>query len=438
MQASKTVILIIEDSPDTRYAIQKYLELEGFQVVTAGRALDGVDIAKRVGPHLILTDINLPDMTGRELATMLRSDARFSNTPIVALTAEDDKTQRDMAFAAGINGYLIKPIDPDELIMHIQFFMSGGTDGLADEQELDEARTRYMQDVVQRLEGQIRVLEEKNEELKRIDQMKDTFIQLTAHELRTPLTLITGYSRLLEDHPPLQEMMREDESISVLIEGLSESIARMQGIIEEILTTSRIMTSEIELDAKPTNLGAIVRKVLQEYKSAFHERRLSVRFDESQWPSSMRADGALLRLVIDNLVSNAIKYTPDGGRIFLTSQQNGQLVRFTIKDTGIGIAKEDHERIFERFHIGGNIATHTTSKTAFNGGGLGLGLAISQGIVEAHGGRISVDSPGHDPKRLPGSEFIVVLPLMTQSKSKPKPLEHGKKKLKRLPTRNTG
>jgi len=427
------VILIIEDSNDTRLALQKNLELEGYHVVLAGRALDGIDVARRSNPDLILTDINLPDMTGRELATTLRSDPRFASIPIVALTAEDDKNQREMAFAAGINGYLIKPIDPDALIMHIQFFLSGGTEGPDQDSNLDEARTRYMQDVVKRLEGRIRELERKNKELERVDQMKNTFIQLTAHELRTPLTLITGYSRLLEDHPPLQEMMRHDENVTVLINGLSESINRMQGIIEEILTTSRIMTSEIELDAKPTNMGAIVRKVLQDYDDALRERRITAYFEETQWPSSMRADGALLKLAIDNLVSNAIKYTPDGGKIMLTAQQNGQLVRFTVRDTGVGVAKKDRQRIFERFHIGGNIQTHTTSKTAFNGGGLGLGLAICKGIVEAHGGRVTVESAGHDPKNFPGSEFIVVLPLMSQSKTKSKPKRSGSG-IKRLQT----
>lgn len=415
---SRKTILIVEQDPAILRTLGEALKKQGFRILAATRALDGLDVTRKHSPDLIITELMLPDMTGRELATTLRTDSRFSNIPIVALIdADTDVEQRELSLVAGITGFIERPFNVDIIPIQIDFYLSGGEESVDDDDRLDEARGRYMQEFVNRLETRIRQLEQQNSELQRIDQMKDSFIQLTAHELRTPLTLITGYSRLLEDHPPLQKMRETDENISTLIDGLGESISRMQGIIEEILTVSRIMTSEIELNLAPVNMASIVKRVLSRYENALVERQLSLHWDEREWPISMRADGDLLQISIDNLLSNAIKYTPNLGNIYLSAQHTGSLLRFSVRDTGVGIDPKKHEAIFERFHIGGDVALHTTSKTAFGGGGLGLGLAICQGIVTAHGGKVWVESLGHDEQNLPGSEFIVVIPISSQKQS---------------------
>jgi len=412
---SAPTILIIEHDEQTRHDVKFILKGIGYHVVTASRGLDGIDVARKLSPDLIIVAMDLPDLMGGELATTLRSENRFLETPILVFLSEDNPEQRDMAFAAGINGHMVKPINLEALPFNVEFYMSGGTDSIDDTERLQVARTRFLQDVVKRLEERIRELEDKNETLERIDQMKDSFIQLTAHELRTPLTLITGYSRLLEDHPPMQELRANDEGMGTLIDGLVESITRMQGIIEEILTVSRIMTSNIELTLAPTNMAKLVKGVLTQYAEVINERDLTLYFNEQEWPQSMRADGDLIRLTVSNLISNAIKYTPNGGEIHIQAQTKGKLVRFSVRDTGIGIAHDKQSVIFDRFHIGGQVETHTTSKTAFGGGGLGLGLAICKGIIEAHGGTITVESEGYDPDTLPGSEFIVILPVIANS-----------------------
>lgn len=404
-------ILIIEHDEKIRHDVQFILKGIGYHVVTASRGLDGIDMARKISPDLIVLAMDLPDLTGGELTTTLRTDARFKDTPVLAFLSSDTPEERDMAFAAGINGHMVKPVNLEALPFNVEFYMSGGTDSLDDTERLQVARSRFLQDVVKRLEERIRELENKNETLERIDQMKDSFIQLTAHELRTPLTLITGYSRLLEDHPPVQTLRETDTNVGPLIEGLIESITRMQGVIEEILTVSRIMTSEIELTLSPVNLSKIVKTTLGQYKEVLQNRNLKLYFTPEEWPKSMRADGDLLQLTLSNLLSNAVKYTPDGGEIHLRAQTKGKLIRFSVKDTGIGIAHDKRDVIFERFHIGGEVETHTTSKTAFGGGGLGLGLAICKGIIQAHGGTITVESSGYDPQNPPGSEFIVILPL---------------------------
>jgi signal transduction histidine kinase len=128
----------------------------------------------------------------------------------------------------------------------------------------------------------------------------------------------------------------------------------------------------------------------------------------------MRADWELLELAVRSLLSNAIKFTPDGGTITFKAAVEGDKVRFSVKDTGIGIARETQKTLFERFHTNNDVQLHSTSKTAFRGGGIGLGLAVCKGIIQAHGGEITCFSEGYDPQRLPGSEFTVVMPLITE------------------------
>jgi signal transduction histidine kinase len=199
-------------------------------------------------------------------------------------------------------------------------------------------------------------------------------------------------------------------------------------VIEEILITSRIMTSKIELNLTNVQPAAVVQRVLNEFGFALIERELNVHFNGMEWPEKIHADADLLHITVANLVSNAIKYTPNKGHIYISARHNDQALMFSIRDTGIGIDRAHQQKIFERIHIDGDIALHGTSKTAFGGGGLGLGLAICKGIVEAHGGKIKVESPGQDKILCPGSEFAVFLPISVQDK-------RGTAALKRLAAR---
>ncbi|MCS7070605.1 MAG: hybrid sensor histidine kinase/response regulator [Anaerolinea sp.] len=404
-------VLYIEDDDASRLLVERTLTFAGYRVLTAARGLEGIDLARRELPDLILTDINLPDLTGREITTTLRRDERFNNIPIVALTAQTLREQREMTMAAGITGYLTKPLDVEALPGQIERYLSGARDTL-DAAALASAQTRYTQEVVARLEARIRELEARNDELLRLDRMKDAFIQITAHELRTPLTLIHGYNRLLAENAHLKLLMRDDPSIKLLIDGMSHAGARMQGVINEILTISRIVTDQISVSMNPVNLAEIVARAIASYADALKKRRLTVHYQRAHFPERILGDWELLEILVSNLLSNAIKYTPDGGSITIDGQFiDARLFEFTVADTGIGIHKADQTRIFDRFATLHASDLHSTSKTAFRGGGIGLGLAICKGIVQAHGGEIWAESPGYDEQRLPGSTFHVRLPV---------------------------
>jgi signal transduction histidine kinase len=411
--ADKKTILYIEDDPGSQILVQRTLAFAGYRVVVASCGLEGLDAAAREMPDMILMDINLPDLSGREVTTKLRGEERFRGMPIVALTALSQAGEREKAIAAGATGYLTKPIDVDKLPDQVAHYLAGARD-IAEAGALMEAHTAYNQEVVNRLESKIRELETSNAELLRLDKIKDDFIQLTAHELRTPLTLVYGYSRLLQESSIVRRLKDESGEVKMFIDGLVDSIERMSAVINEILTVSRITTGRIDLSLGPTNLSEIAEKVVQSFAQAAQQRNLLINFNPGQWPQLIQADSDLIELALSNVIGNAIKYTPDGGVVNLIARPGLTNVVLMFQDTGIGISKEDQARIFERFYTAGDTQLHSTSKTAFRGGGLGLGLAISKGIVEAHGGRIWVESEGRDEERLPGSIFYIDLPLQAR------------------------
>ncbi len=411
----KRTILYIEDDPASRRLVERTLTFAGFGVLIAERGLQGIDLARQHHPDLILTDINLPDLSGQEVASALRQEEQFDHTPIVALTAQGHGTADwEMAFAAGINGYITKPLDVEALAEQVEFYLKGGKDFI-DEEKLSAGRQKHSRQITSRLEQRIRELEKVNSELLQLDRMKDTFIQLTAHELRTPLTLVFGYTRLLEDQRAFQTMLAQNPDMDMLMKGLTESVERLQAIIDEIVTISRIMTNRIELTISPVNFGLLVNKAVKSYLRALNDRSLRLHFEPNQFPTDLRGDMELLYLVLLNLISNAIKYTPDGGDIYLSARYDTTQLQFSVRDTGIGIDREAQKRIFDRFHSTSDVMLHSTSKTAFGGGGLGLGLPICKGIVEAHGGTIRVESAGYDPVKRPGSEFMISLPMIAVS-----------------------
>jgi signal transduction histidine kinase len=407
----QATLLYIEDDEASRNLVQRVLAYSGYKVLIATRALEGIDLAKKHQPDLILTDINLPDLSGREIIVRLRSDPRLTTVPIVALTAQDHAFEREKTFVAGATGYITKPIDVETLVNKIEKFLQGHRETI-DSQALQSAQQAYNRELVERLEANVRDLEASNRALRRLDQLKEDFIQLTAHELRTPLTTVFGYSRLVQTSTAVQKIMAEDPDVNACLTGLMDSVDRLNRVINEIITISRVASGRIDLKLGPIDLQEIMDRVISGYTQVLRSRKLELKYEPSSWASAFFADGALLELALSNLLSNAIKYTPDGGTITLNVRRtNDETIQVSIRDSGIGIDPQDQQHIFDRFYTAGDTQLHSTSKTAFRGGGLGLGLAISRGIVEAHGGRIWVESECCDEKRMPGSTFFIELPL---------------------------
>lgn len=264
-------------------------------------------------------------------------------------------------------------------------------------------------DMTIKLQQRTRELEEANAVLKQMDKIKSNFIQISAHELRTPLTLVMGYSQMLEQDA------KDNPELASLAHGILEGADRMTDVVESMLDVSRIDSDALILKRINLEVKSVIRKVYKNYEEALKERNISFDTDGLESLPPISADPELLQKVFSHLLMNAIKFTPDGGEVRVVGRyMNGDeppQVELEIHDTGIGIAPEMKSIIFNKFSQTGEVLMHSSGKTKFKGGGPGLGLAIARGIVQAHGGHIRVESPGHDEEKFPGSSFFVTLPV---------------------------
>jgi len=258
-------------------------------------------------------------------------------------------------------------------------------------------------------------LEQTKWRLEKLDRTKSDFISIAAHELKTPLTLIQGYADILN-----LELARDsnERRRSALI-GMASGTQRLGAIIQDMIAVSMIDNDVLTLHYQPTTLQHIARMAVNDLEMSIPDRQLTLVVD--QFPPELGtfyADPQRLYLVFNHIVGNSVKYTPDGGAITISARMLGQskengleFVQVSIADTGIGIALDDRERIFDKFYGVTEPLRHSSGRTKFKGGGPGLGLAVAKGIIDAHGGKIWVESTGYDEKSCPGSTFHFVLPV---------------------------
>lgn len=426
-QSIQPKILYIDDDPINRSLVNRLLTNYEFEVIEAETGLEGLSIARKDPPNLILMDINMPGLDGHETTTRMRSIPVLARVPIIALTARSAKGERELALAAGCDGYITKPIDVDNFPHKIISYLDGYKDTITDD-ERQHYLGHYSHKLVEHLETKVVELEEANSRLQKIDKIKSDFITVAAHELRTPITLVYGYARLL------QMVAHETEQAEFVEGGVADlagriylSVQRLNEVVNDILNISLIEANQMRLQQNPVNLAEIISTALQELNPAKNNRRLNIVVEALDTLPSIIGDKDRLRQAFWNILSNAIKYTPDGGSIWVkgwlnkaapvdaeptsSNQVEEEGIIILVKDSGVGIDRLEQKEIFKHFYIVGDTAYHSSNKTAFGGGGIGLGLPITRGIIEAHRGRIWVESEGRDTATYPGSEFYVFLPL---------------------------
>ncbi len=256
-----------------------------------------------------------------------------------------------------------------------------------------------------------RALEKNNRDLERIDQAKSDFISIASHELRTPLTVIKGYSEMLMEDTSL------DPNFKFVMEKIHDGTIRLHEVMDSMFDIAQIDARSLKPNFQPVEMGHLIQEICIEQIESIKQRKQCLQLELPNLPH-VKSDPNLLRKLFHHIIRNAIKFTPNNGKITITGHSvpaildlpNGA-VEIIISDTGVGVDPNFREIIFTKFYQPGELGKHSTSKTRFKGGGAGLGLALAKGIVEAHGGRIYVESPGYDEINFPGSQFHVILPL---------------------------
>lgn len=381
-------ILAVDDEVLNLDSIERSLKkLKDFRLFKSSDPVKALDLLKKKPIQIIITDQRMPGMTGVEF--LRRANEISPGSVRIILTAYPDVDEILEAVNLGhIFAYLTKPWAPEQLLS-----------------VLKQAKSYYRvylqnQQLTRELQAKTELLEKQNRELQQFDELKNRFMIVASHELRTPATIITGSLELLAS----QKHQMTESQYKILQNALNGAY-RLNEIIETFFEVIRNKAGESTLHPTVVNIKDVFDLVLNRFTDYIQKRQVKFHI-HLQDNLHVMGDKRKLYLVFENLVSNALKFTPDGGKVHLKGfRQNGN-VRVEVADSGIGIPPEEQKRIFQTFYQLENYNYHHTSRHEFLGGGTGLGLSLCKRIVEAHDGDIWCESPGADQ----GSSFFVELP----------------------------
>jgi signal transduction histidine kinase len=384
--------------------MQSMLAEKILEVLEVAYALTDRDLRVfEVGGNVPLLQDGRPDWQGQPLPDLVPELVGVEEALADILAGRLPRFELDLVnreTSTGALSYLKMAVlprhDPSGRIAGLLYVIADATEAGSLQQQLAQERNELwlLQD---QLEYQYIELVAANAELQRMSEIKSAFVSIAAHELRTPMASIQGYLEVLLDG----ELGAFNEEQRQYLETVQSSAQRLLELTNTLLDMARIEAGHIDLVLQPTDITDLLNRVATEFRPHLAARSQSLSLEvDSHLPAAL-CDRARATQIISNLVSNACKYSPEGGRIDVraTRAEEVGFLQISVSDTGVGISAEDEPKLFHRFF-------RTESAKTVNASGAGLGLAISRSLVELHGGRIWFDSePGK------GSCFYVTLPI---------------------------
>jgi len=351
--------MIVDDQPSNRFVKTQILRRGDFDVCEAATGRDAIRMAAERDPDVVLLDVHLPDINGIEVCRRLKAVPRPVPLSVLQMSASAiTDADRVSGLDSGADAYLTEPVSAEVLLATVRAL-----------------------DRVRQLEAA----------LADANRSKDEFLAVLSHELRTPLNIMLGRITQLRE-PGLPDEVRQRA-----LDALERSARHQWRLVDELLDVARIEKGKLELQVAPLDLADVVRAVADAMSARIGAARVELRLDVK--PATIEGDANRLQQVLTNLIANAVQFTPPGGLITLTVSPRDSEVEIVVADTGVGIDRALLPHVFERFR-------QSSDPQQRGHRGLGLGLAIATGIVEAHGGRIAVASDGVGR----GATFTVVLP----------------------------
>jgi signal transduction histidine kinase len=392
-------ILLITHDLEHQQLVRRTLGSDGFRVHTAPKWQTAVALTRESRPGLILVDFDLPGVDGNLLAARLQGLPGLEETPIVALTREGQEV-----LAAVCSGQIQKPLSPCELSAEVRRFLAQDISPLTETERVEQL-CQLVHAATDQLEKQVFQLEAKERRLREANRLRASFLTNVSRELRTPLTLISGYVTLLQSMIP--QLDTEDVLLPLdeMIEGLAQGTRRMNTVVHELIRVSRIVTGDVNLAIGPTRIGSLVSATLNDLAD---QERDVVQLGNLDRLPLIQADGVQIRLALRNVLTHLLGIIPPGGLIIIDGEFEQDIVIVSMQGTGIRIDPAEQDLLFDRLYP---VRRHTdTAGWPADEKSLGFGLAVAYGIVQAHNGRIWIESTGEGEQVR--STFYLLLPIV--------------------------
>jgi signal transduction histidine kinase len=362
-----SVILVVDDVQQNIQVVGTMLREAGYSIMPATSGETALQRIQKKLPDLILLDFMMPGMDGLEVCRRLKSDTATRQIPIIFLTASNEMEHLVQGLQAGAVDYVTKPFNPAELLARVRTHL-----------ELKHAR-----DVILRYSQALRVLnEEKNE-----------FMGIAAHDLRSPLNAVKGYTELM-----LEDGELDREGQGDLLRRIHAATQRMVEMVQNLLDVNAIERGETKLNLAPADLASLLAGTVEMHRARAAAKQQIIHLENGASPVTVLTDRNVMVQVMDNLVSNAVKYSPPGKNIFVRLKPDAESVRVEVQDEGPGLSQDDQKKLFGKF-------ARLSAKPTGGEHSTGLGLSIVKKMVEAMNGRVWCES-----EMGKGATFIVAMP----------------------------
>ena len=445
-------ILMVDDHPENLVALEAILASLGQNLVKATSGMEALRCLLYQDFAVILLDVQMPGIDGFETATLIRQRPRSQFTPIIFITAINrSDTHVARGYSLGAVDYLFKPIEPEILISKVSVFVTLHTKTAQVKRQAEQLeatnieleteiksrqraeellrhahdqleikvqeRTAALAKANELLKAEIaervrtqQALQQAKEAAEVANRTKSDFLSMVSHELRTPLTSVLGFAKIIKkklDSTIFPEITTEDKKIPKAVKQVGDNIniivsegERLTALINDVLDLAKLEAGKIEWKSEPISVSQIIEQATAATLALFEAKKLKLFLElEEELPEIMGDRDRLIQVLI-NLISNAIKFTPEGS-VICRVRRTENAIALSIIDSGIGIAESDQPQVFEQFRQIGNTLTDRPK-------GTGLGLPICKQIVEHHGGTIWVES-----ELGKGSNFSFTLPIPT-------------------------
>lgn len=368
-------ILIVDDVMSNVLLLKILLTKETFQVCTASNGHQCIDVTKSEKPDLILLDVMMPDINGFEVAKILKADSETQEIPIIFLTALNSPQDLVKGFQVGASDFLPKPFNKEELLIRVMHEIS--------------------------LVAAKRLIIKKNEELVRIIEGRDKMYSVIAHDLRSPMGSVKMVLNMLS-------MMVSPETLgpelSDLLKQANEQTEEVFSLLDNLLKWTKSQTGRLNVVYQQFNTDELIPGVIEIFNMVANMKNITLNYFDTSDKLVVYADIDMIKTVMRNFMSNAIKFSEKGSSIDIYVKQEGDFAKISVRDHGCGISEENQKKLF-------NVSTNYTTYGTANEEGSGLGLLLCKDFAVKNGGDVVLESKVGE-----GSIFSVLLPLKKESK----------------------